>query len=61
MELLETRLTQRSVDGVCELIHKMDDLDQNAAAKYISVIRENNINGKVLLHCDIDELRKVII
>lgn len=59
MELLEQRLSQRNVDGVCELINKMEDFDQNAAARYISVIRENNINGKVLLHCDMDELKKV--
>lgn len=59
MELLESRLSQRTVEGVCELLHKMEDIDPNSTSKYMSVVRENNISGKVLLHCDMNELKKV--
>lgn len=60
MELFEPRLSHRTVNGVCELIQKMQEVDPNSASKYISVIKNNNINGKVLLHCDMDELKKVL-
>ena len=57
--MFEQKLSQRTVDGICDLIQKMQDMDASSASKYISVIKSNNINGKVLLHCDMDELKKV--
>lgn len=59
-ELFETKLSQLSVSGVCQLFDKIDDLTPNAMSKYTTVIKENNINGRVLLHCDLDELKKVL-
>ncbi|PSN34444.1 hypothetical protein C0J52_21643 [Blattella germanica] len=49
-----------SVDGVCELLTKIDDVSTSFLPSYTSLIRDNNINGRVLLHCDLDELKKVL-
>lgn len=31
-----------------------------AATTYKTVLKDNNINGRVLLHCDLDELKKLL-
>lgn len=49
-----------SVKGVCQLFEKIDDLTPNALSKYTSTVEKNNINGRVLLHCDLDELKSVL-
>lgn len=54
------KLSQLSVQGVCKLFDKIDDLTPNALSKYTCVIEKNNINGRVLLHCDLDELKQVL-
>ncbi|KAB0794943.1 hypothetical protein PPYR_11782 [Photinus pyralis] len=59
-EILETKLSQLNVDGVCKLLSKIEDLDLNAITKYKQVIKDNNINGRVLLHCDLSELKKLL-
>lgn len=53
------KLSTLSVNGVCDLLGKIEDLSPAQAARYKNVIRENNINGRVLLHCDLQELKKV--
>lgn len=60
-DVLETKLSTLNVDGVCDLLTKIDDMSSSFLPSYTSVIRENNINGRVLLHCDLDELKKVCI
>lgn len=59
-ELLETKLSTLSVDGICQLLNKIDDLQGAQVSRYISTIQSNNINGRVLLYCDLDELKKVM-
>ncbi|CAH1969286.1 unnamed protein product [Acanthoscelides obtectus] len=59
-ELLETKLSSLDVDGVCKLISKMEDLNPEALSKYIKTIKEQNINGRVLLYCDLDDLKKLL-
>ncbi|XP_023721158.1 kinase D-interacting substrate of 220 kDa B isoform X5 [Cryptotermes secundus] len=59
-DILETKLSSLNVDGVCELLTKIDDMSSSFLPSYTSVIRENNINGRVLLHCDLDELKRVL-
>ncbi|KAJ8917768.1 hypothetical protein NQ315_010674 [Exocentrus adspersus] len=59
-EVFETRLSTLNVDGVCKLLSKMEDLSPAALAEYIKTIKEQNINGRVLLHCDLDELKKLL-
>ncbi|KAL1500913.1 hypothetical protein ABEB36_006332 [Hypothenemus hampei] len=58
--LLHMRLSKLNVEGVCKLLSSMEDLNQNAIPDYIRLIRENNINGRVLLHCDLDDLKKLL-
>ncbi|XP_076752387.1 ankyrin repeat-rich membrane spanning isoform X2 [Xylocopa sonorina] len=59
-EILEIRLSSLTVNGVSELIDRMDSINPNQAPQYKQVIKENNINGRVLLHCDLQELKKVL-
>ncbi|KAK9732317.1 Ankyrin repeats (3 copies) [Popillia japonica] len=59
-EVLDTKLSTLNVDGVCRLLDNLDDLSPVAATNYKSVLHENNINGRVLLHCDLDELKKIL-
>lgn len=55
------KLSTLTVDGVCKLLNKIEDMNPAAVQEYTSVIKENNINGRVLLHCDLDELKKVLL
>lgn len=57
---MDTKLSTLNVDGVCRLLDNLDDLSPVAATNYKSVLHENNINGRVLLHCDLDELKKIL-
>lgn len=58
-DLMEVKLSSRSVDEVCELVTRTSEISAEAAARYIALIRANNITGKVLLHCDLNELKNV--
>ncbi|TGZ46633.1 Uncharacterized protein DBV15_04030 [Temnothorax longispinosus] len=58
-EILEIKLSSLSVNGVCDLIDKIENLNSTQASIYKQAIKENNINGRVLLHCDLQELKKV--
>ncbi|XP_015439222.1 PREDICTED: kinase D-interacting substrate of 220 kDa [Dufourea novaeangliae] len=59
-EILEIRLSSLTVNGVCDLLDRIDSLSPNQAPQYKNVIKDNNINGRVLLHCDLHELKKVL-
>ncbi|XP_076293167.1 ankyrin repeat-rich membrane spanning isoform X2 [Lasioglossum baleicum] len=59
-EILEMRLSSLAVSGVCDLVDRIESLNPNQAPQYKNVIKENNINGRVLLHCDLQELKKVL-
>lgn len=54
------KLSEMSVDGVCQMFSKIPDINSSQVARYTSIIKEHNINGRVLLHCDLDELKKVM-
>ncbi|XP_076265241.1 ankyrin repeat-rich membrane spanning isoform X2 [Rhynchophorus ferrugineus] len=56
----ETKLSTLNVDGVCNLISNMDDLNQSAVSGYVKLIKEHNVNGRVLLHCDLNDLKKLL-
>ncbi|XP_036138721.1 kinase D-interacting substrate of 220 kDa isoform X2 [Monomorium pharaonis] len=58
-EILEIKLSSLSVNGVCDLIDKIESLNSSQAPTYKQAVEENNINGRVLLHCDLQELKKV--
>ncbi|KAK3930848.1 Kinase D-interacting substrate of 220 kDa [Frankliniella fusca] len=59
-EVAEMKLSELSVDGVCQMFSKIPDINPTQVARYTGIIREHNINGRVLLHCDLDELKKVL-
>ncbi|XP_025831088.1 kinase D-interacting substrate of 220 kDa B-like [Agrilus planipennis] len=59
-EILETKLSSLNVAGVCDLLSNIPDLHAAALESYSKVIQENNISGRVLLHCDLDELKKIL-
>ncbi|XP_076638415.1 ankyrin repeat-rich membrane spanning isoform X1 [Colletes latitarsis] len=59
-EILEIKLSSLTVNGVCDLIDRIESLNHNQAPQYKNVIKENNINGRVLLHCETQELKKVL-
>ncbi|XP_076173301.1 ankyrin repeat-rich membrane spanning isoform X4 [Ptiloglossa arizonensis] len=59
-EILEIKLSSLTVNGVCDLIDRIESLNHNQAPQYKNVIKENNINGRVLLHCELQELKKVL-
>ncbi|XP_025602086.2 kinase D-interacting substrate of 220 kDa B isoform X3 [Athalia rosae] len=59
-DILEMKLSSLSVNGVCDLLGKIEDLSTIQVSRYKNVIRDNNINGRVLLHCDLQELKKVL-
>lgn len=48
------------MDGVCKLLEKIDDLNIQSLQDYVNIIKTNNINGRVLIHCDLDELKKLL-
>ncbi|CAH1112571.1 unnamed protein product [Psylliodes chrysocephalus] len=59
-EILETRLSTLNVDGVVKLLNGMSDINAHSVGDYIKTIREHNINGRVLLHCDLEELKRLL-
>ncbi|XP_066585222.1 kinase D-interacting substrate of 220 kDa isoform X2 [Prorops nasuta] len=59
-DILETKLSSLSVNGVYELLKKIENLNSNLLPQYKNTIQENNVNGRVLLHCNLQELKKVL-
>ncbi|KAK0171309.1 hypothetical protein PV328_009054 [Microctonus aethiopoides] len=59
-EILEIKLSNLSVHNVCDLLSKIDELNPDKIESYKNLVKENNINGKVLLHCDIGDLKQVL-
>ncbi|KOC69442.1 Kinase D-interacting substrate of 220 kDa [Habropoda laboriosa] len=59
-EILEIKLSSLTVNGVCDLIDRIECINPNQAAQYKQVVKDNNINGRVLLHCELQELKKVL-
>ncbi|XP_073984772.1 ankyrin repeat-rich membrane spanning isoform X3 [Rhodnius prolixus] len=59
-EISEVQLENLSVAGVCQLITRLTDLQQSQVANYIATIQTNNINGRVLLHCNLADLKAVL-
>lgn len=48
------------MEGVCKLLDNLEEVSASALGQYRSVLKENNVNGRVLLHCDMDELKKLL-
>lgn len=59
-EILEIKLSTLTVIGMCDLLDKVEDLNPQMLSTYKGIIKDNNINGKVLMHCDLQELKNVL-
>jgi len=58
-DILQTKLTDLTVEGVISLLERIEDM-KPALAKLAPVLRENAINGRVLKHCDMPDLKSVV-
>ncbi|XP_071446780.1 kinase D-interacting substrate of 220 kDa B [Hetaerina americana] len=59
-ELMEMRLSAMSVSAICELIGRLPDITPALVPIYQETMKENNLSGRVILHCDLDDLKKVL-
>ena len=48
------------MEGVCELLIRLEGLDENNIPEYQERLRQNNVNGMVLYNCEIAELKGVM-
>ncbi|XP_067840338.1 kinase D-interacting substrate of 220 kDa B isoform X2 [Heptranchias perlo] len=51
-------LSSMNVDAICERLKQLEGIDQTMLLQYISTIKKANINGRVLIQCNLDELKK---
>lgn len=56
--MLQTKLSDLTVEGVVSLLERVDDL-RPALPKLSPILKENAINGRVLKYCDITDLKGV--
>ena len=59
----KSKLSELSVDGVIALLKQIDGFNQSMIERYGSTLKANNINGKVLANCtvqDLDDLKGVL-
>ena len=59
-ELQGLVLSAFSVEQVCILVRGIEHINLTMLDTYCSTISYNNITGRVLLHCQLDELRNVL-
>ncbi|CAN9502092.1 unnamed protein product [Ophioblennius macclurei] len=50
-------LSSLSTEAVCERLRLVDGLDHSMLTQYAAIIKKANINGRVLTHCNLDELK----
>lgn len=53
-------MSSSSVDEICKLLTRIRDLQESNIPKYTQIIKDNNLTGCVLLHCNLNELKNVI-
>ncbi|XP_020774936.1 kinase D-interacting substrate of 220 kDa B isoform X1 [Boleophthalmus pectinirostris] len=51
-------LSSLSTEAVCERIKLIDGIDPSMLSQYSATIKKANINGRVLMYCNLDELKK---
>ncbi|KAM9466731.1 kinase D-interacting substrate of 220 kDa B isoform 3-T5 [Clarias gariepinus] len=51
-------LSSLSTDGVCDRLRQIEGLDSSMTEQYITTIKKANVNGRVLCHCQLEELKK---
>ncbi|XP_064544338.1 kinase D-interacting substrate of 220 kDa isoform X5 [Drosophila montana] len=58
-DILQTKLTDLTVEGVISLLERIEDL-KPTLQKLAPVLRDNAINGRVLKHCELTDLKAVL-
>ncbi|XP_074651491.1 uncharacterized protein LOC141906167 isoform X2 [Tubulanus polymorphus] len=53
-------LSGMNLTHICDTISRLEGLNRNMLSTYIATIKENNLNGFVLSHCDLEELKQVV-
>ncbi|XP_078255352.1 kinase D-interacting substrate of 220 kDa B isoform X4 [Rhinoraja longicauda] len=53
-----TPLSSMNVDAICERLRQLEGIDHTMMLQYICTIKKANINGRVLVQCNLDELKK---
>ena len=59
-EATYSRLSKKSISEICDLIRHINGLMPSKLDDYIETINAQNINGAVLSHCNIVELKNVL-
>ncbi|XP_076046532.1 ankyrin repeat-rich membrane spanning isoform X4 [Oratosquilla oratoria] len=59
-EATSKKLSLLTIDGLFELFSKVEGVSEPMLPNYKEKFYEHNINGKVLTHCDLDDLKKVL-
>ena len=59
-ELQGLLLSNLSIDQVCTLVKTIEYMNPSMLETYCGTIAYNNINGRVLMNCQVDELKNVI-
>ncbi|XP_026807358.1 kinase D-interacting substrate of 220 kDa B-like isoform X3 [Rhopalosiphum maidis] len=59
-EFNNIKLSSSSVDEICKLLTRIRDLQESNIPKYTQIIKDNNLTGCVLLHCNLNELKNVL-
>ncbi|XP_035709866.1 kinase D-interacting substrate of 220 kDa B isoform X2 [Folsomia candida] len=59
-DLRSKKLSSMAVEGVCDLLIALTGIKSSQLTKYQETVRRNNINGRVLLSCDLQELKLVL-
>lgn len=48
------------VEGVCDLLVSLTGIKSSQVTKYQETVRKNNICGRVLISCDLADLKLVL-
>jgi len=59
-ELKGLVLSELNVEQICTLLKSIDQLNPSMLETYCATITSNNVTGRVLTHCQLDELRNVL-
>ncbi|CAL4079845.1 unnamed protein product, partial [Meganyctiphanes norvegica] len=59
-EANEKKLTAMDIDDLCEILAKVNGISESSLPAYKKSLMESNINGKVLMHCNLEDLKKVL-
>ncbi|KAG7155951.1 Kinase D-interacting substrate of 220 kDa B-like 1, partial [Homarus americanus] len=59
-EAADKKLSTLTIESLFDIFSKVEGVSATMISNYKDRFVEHNINGKVLLHCDLDDLKKVL-